>query len=824
VGERCIELGGRAFDLLLALVEQPGRLVHKNALMQRVWPKLVVDENNLSAQVASLRRALGAGAIRTVPGHGYRLELRVVPVDAEDSPQDRAVVSAEPLALSAPRRSWPTRLTPLIGRRSDMAAVRQMLAQDVLVTLVGGPGIGKTRLAQEVLALESSDANKAVAWVALQPVSQLDHVPPAIALALGISLPHGPDDFEALSRALQDDEVLLVLDGAEHLRESLPAALSHLISQTRGLRLLVTSQIPLGVDGERVHRLTMLSVPRAQDAPEDVREHAAVQLFCDRVAAADASFRLTSANCAQVADICRRLDGNPLALELAAARAPSLGVSTLLDRMDGRFQLLKRFGSGDDPRHSTLHAALDWSHNLLTAAEKHVFETLAVFQGSFSMEVAARCVADESTDVADGIDLIARLVDRSLITTLTGDPPRYTLLETARQYALCKLAESGALERARQRFAAAILIHMDAAYVDYWSLDEAIWLNRYEPDLANVRSALEWASQNDAALGVALYGSVWPLYVETDLETEGRARFEQVVGRLTHKLPSTRVARFWEAVATYESGFHLDRARYAAELAAAFYERAGNARARYYAQMLLALNWQGDAEAAQRAYDDAAALEDPAWPVRLLALGAKTEGALAMNCGRFVEARGAFTRALRHALAASEHEALASTLYIVELDIASGDLAAALQLARPLVQSLRHSGRRDTAFELMGLTFTALVLNHELTEARALGSEMVRLAERMDKGKLRLILDAMSYLAYLGGDSAGAAQLARLAEEAHLEHGERGRRPAAARARQCVLRKLDEGLGTSWQVEECPAKMRIDAAAACKRVLGVESH
>jgi predicted ATPase/DNA-binding winged helix-turn-helix (wHTH) protein len=815
VGERAVELGGRAFDLLLALVEQPGRLVHKNTLMQRVWPKLVVDENNLAAQVASLRRALGAGAIRTVPGHGYRLELEVrtseTPTPVDLPPAE------EPVRLVVPRRGWLNRLTPLIGRQPDVTAVRDLLVGEVLITVVGGPGIGKTRLAQEVLSLESTESSRPAAWVSLQPISDIQHVAPAIAVALGIALPEG-EGFESLGRALQDDALLLALDGAEHLTETLPGALGRLLSNARGLRLLVTSQLPLGVSGERVHRLSMLSVPRTEGAPDAIREFASVQLFCDRVSAADAAFRLTTANCAQVAEICRRLDGNALALELAAARAPALGIGTLLERMDSR--LLKRLGAGEDPRHSTLHAALDWSYNLLTDAEKRVFETLAVFPGTFSIDVAARCVADDATDVADAIDLIARLVDRSLLTTSSGEPPRYTLLETARQFALGKLTGSGALERARQRFATTLLIHMDAAYLDYWSLDEAIWLSRYEPDLANVRSALDWASQSDAALGVALYGSVWPLYVETDLETEGRLRFEQVVVRLTDQLPSTRVARFWEAVATYESGYHFERARFAAELAAKFHERAGTARARYYAQMLLALNWRGDAAAAQKAYDEAVALEDPAWPVRLLALGAKTEGALAVGRGQFAEARSAYARAVRHALAASEHEALAATLYVVELDIASGDIQGALQLARPLVQSLRHSGRRDTAFDLMSLAFTALVLNHELAEARALASEIVRLAERTDAGKLRLILDAMAYLACLEGQAQIAAQLLIAAEQARSQYGELGAGPAAATVRQRVLERIEEQLGGGWRQLECN-RARHDAATSCKLALGL---
>ena len=198
-----------------------------------------------------------------------------------------------------------------------------------------------------------------------------------------------------------------------------------------------------------------------------------------------------------------------------------------------------------------------------------MFNRLGAFAGSFSLETAARSVADTTLDVSEAIDVIGRLVDRSLVTTLPTEPPRYRLLETARLYALDRLESAqGELELARARVAATLLQLLDHAYEEYWSVDEAVWLNQYVPELDNVRAALEWAMRKDRALGVALFGSAWPLFVETDLHAEGRAQYAQAVALLTDALPRARVGRFWEAIAAYDSTRQCDRARYAAELAA----------------------------------------------------------------------------------------------------------------------------------------------------------------------------------------------------------------------------------------------------------------
>jgi predicted ATPase/DNA-binding winged helix-turn-helix (wHTH) protein len=801
-----VEVGARAFDLLLVLAESPGRLVTKATLIERVWPRLIVDENNLPTQIASLRRVLGAGAIRTVPRFGYRLDLPVSrPPATPPAPQDRANADAAALA----RLEGDLRLGPLVGRGTELVAIRHSLERERLVTLVGAAGVGKSRLAQEILAHERDLPQTAAALVSLEPLESVEHVPTAIALALGLSPPDAGDRFQGLRQALQGASALLVLDGAEHFAASLAEPLRCLVAGAPGVRVLVTSQAPLGRVGEALHRLGPLPIAEA------------VELFGQRAAQADSRFELGAENAALAAEICRRLDGNALAIELAAARVPAFGLAALLANLEDRFRLLKLAGRPDDLRHGVLQAAFDWSYGLLTPAEQRVFDRLGAFAGSVTLDAAARCVADAAIDVPEAIDLVGRLVDRSLVTVIPREPARYALLETARCYARARLRASGGLPEAERRMAETALHVLDRAYDDYWSVDEAVWLHRHEPELDNVRAAIEWARRHDADIAVALYGSAWPLFVEADLHVEARAAHEDALALLSDALPRARVARFWEAAATCDSERQVDRARYAAELAASHHEATGDQGSRYYALTLLALNARDDLAAASQALAAARKLEQPAWPSRLLAQGAIVEGALLTSAGKFAEARAAYRRALDHAVATSERQALAATVHIVELDIASGAIAGALQLARPLAMSLRHSGRRETRYELLVLLLGALVLAGELDEARATGIELYELATRLDSSRLYLALDAMALLAARAGNGTLSAQIAVAAEAAHGSHGEACRRPAEERIRGVLEAHLDGRLGAGWRSRAALESAPLGEGQACQLALGL---
>jgi predicted ATPase/DNA-binding winged helix-turn-helix (wHTH) protein len=805
-----IEIGARAFDLLLVLAENPGRLVTKATLLERVWPRLVVDENNLPAQVASLRRVLGAGAIRTVPRFGYRLDLPVSRSIAATGPGTNE--PATTASATVPVHGAPAaHARKLVGRDIELGAVRDALERERLVTLVGAAGVGKSRLAREILAVEREHSGVAAALVPLEPLESVDHVPSAIALALGVSMPGHGDRFLALQAALEHRRVLVVLDGAEHLAGELAAPLAALVNSVAGARILVTSQTPLGRLGESVYRLGPL--PAAE----------AARLFAQRAAQADQRFALGPANEGLIEEICRRLDGNPLAIELAAARVPAFGLAALLARLDDRFRLLKVGGPARDQRHGVLQAAFDWSYGLLGPVEQRVFDRLGAFAGSFALDVAAQAVADGDVDLASAIDIVGRLVDRSLVTVLPQEPVRYSLLETARCYARSRLESAGTGREAELRMAQSMLALLDRAHEEYWSADEALWLDRYVPEIDNVRAALDWARGNDAGLAVALYGSAWPLFVETDLHAEARAAHDEAVGLLSDSLPPARIARFWEAIATYDSGRQVDRARYAADIASAAHARSGDQRARYYGLLQYSLNAFDDLDDAGRALATARGIEQPAWPARLLAHGAIVDAALRTSAGDYAQARAAYRRALDFALAASERQALAATVNIVELDVASGAIAGALQLARPLAMSLRHSGRRETRVELLSLLFGALLLAGEIDEARAAGMELYDLARRFDVARLYPVLDAMALLAALEGRHDVAARICASAETAHVRHGQVQRRPAGERIRASVLEILDRKLGAGWRARSADGAALPGEEEACAMALGAVS-
>lgn len=811
-GGRPVEIGARAFDLLLVLAENPGRLVTKAVLIERVWPRLVVDENNLPAQIASLRRVLGPAAIRTVPRYGYRLDLPVSRA-AANPPAQPAANGRQAASLVNPgsRQGAGETIHALVGRRADLEAVREALGRERLLTLAGAAGVGKSRLARELLGQELERPGVNGALVLLEPLDAVDRVPTSIALAFGLPTAWDGDPFKALGRTLDGQGALLVLDGAEHLAGPLAEPLAALVAQARGLCILVTSQIPLGLPGEALYRLGPL--PTAE----------AAALFVERAAQADQRFSLGPDDAPLVEEICKRLDGNPLALELAAARVPAFGLSALVGNLEDRLRLLRLSGRSDGGRHNVLQAAFDWSYGLLAPAEQRVFDRLGAFVAGFTLDAGARAVADASLDVPGAIDLIGRLADRSLITMLPREPTRYRMLETARCYARTRLEASGSRAEAERRMAETMLHVLDRAYEDYWSADEAIWLDRFEPEIDNVRVALDWARRHDPPLAVALHGSAWPLFVEADLQAEARRAHAEAVGLLSDALPPARTARYWEAVATYDSERRFDRARYAAEVSAALHARVDDARGEFYALLQLALNWRGDPDAAGRTLAKARRLEQPAWPARLLAHGAIVEGGLLASAGRHAEARSAYRRALNLALAASERQALAATVQVVELDIASGEIANALQLARPLAISLRHSGRRDTRRELLALLFGALLLVGELDEARAVGIELYGLVRRLNLGKRHESLDAMALLAARSGQHALASRIAIASESARESRGQTGRRPAAARVRSEVEGALAAALGPDWLSRVVEGAAAMDEEEACERALGLRA-
>ncbi len=425
------KVGPRAFDLLVVLVERAGHLVTKDELLTRVWPKLVVEENNLQVHVSALRKVLGNDAIATVAGHGYHF-THIVAVNCAKAP---SAVRAHGLPQVASR---------FIGRDDELRECARQFEATRTLTLVGVGGIGKTRLSIELANAVADRFPGGVAFVDLAPLEDPRSVVGAISAALGVAADPSRSLVDSLMQYLAGRKQLIVLDNCEHLIGACAAIAVQLLRSSQGLNLLATSREPLRVPGETVFQVPTLQSPGAAGgvAPEALQDFAAVALFVDRASASDHGFSITPANASDVAEICRKLDGIPLAIELAASRMRVMSVKTIAEHLSEQFQLLVGGDRSAMPRQHTLRATLDWSYRLLTEAERSMFRRLSVFAGGFELDAAQVVGVSNDVNAAHVLYLLAELVDKSLVV-FEPRSNRYRMLEPVRQYALDRLVETG---------------------------------------------------------------------------------------------------------------------------------------------------------------------------------------------------------------------------------------------------------------------------------------------------------------------------------------------------------------------------------------------
>jgi predicted ATPase/DNA-binding winged helix-turn-helix (wHTH) protein len=533
-----VPLGNRAFDVLQMLVEAVGNLVTKDEILCRVWSGIVVEENTLQVQITRVRRALGKdrGLLKTVSRRGYRFVAEVTRADDEGAGAAQAATTTETLAHEREKRTnLPARTSPLLDRQAELAEVLRLVAAHRLVTLTGTGGIGKTRLALEVARHLQSELPDGVWLVELGPLTDPDLVWVTVATALRLTLPAGAS-LDDLAHLLGAKHLLIVLDNCEHVIEAAASAAECLVRCTPAARVLATSREPLRAEGEQVHRVPGLGVPATgiEDSDEVLR-HGAVQLFVARARAAEPQFSTDGRVTAAIVEVCRRLDGIPLAIEFAAARAATLGVENLAARLQDLFWLLTGGRRAALPRQQTLRATLDWSYELLPKAERAVLHRVAVLPGPFMLEAACAVAADGEIAASDVIDSISNLVSKSMIAaTLSGALVRYRLLETTRAYALEKLTASDEFDPTARSHAQYYRAVFERAAAEWETHSTDDWLAAYAGRIDNVRAALDWAwsACGDAAIGVALTAAAVPLWTQLSLLDECRARVDRAITHL----------------------------------------------------------------------------------------------------------------------------------------------------------------------------------------------------------------------------------------------------------------------------------------------------
>src|SRR5256712_7411603 len=528
--EERILLAPKAFDVLRYLVEHPGRLVTHDEFFEALWPKTYVQPDVLKSHIAAIRAVLGDDArkpmfIETLSRRGYRF---IAPVTEG--------ASARPSRMT----NLPEAVSELIGREAELRAVTALATEHRLVSLVGAGGIGKTRLALEVGRHLLPRLADGVFVAELGPLSSAELVPATVASALGLTHVAGTMSQEGVAGAVGTKKLLLIIDNCEHVIEAAASMAEALLRASPGASLLATSREPLRVSGEYAYRVPPLDVP-AEDTQdmEDVFSHSAVRLFVSRARAAEPRYVAERRVAAATAAMCRRLDGIPLAIELAAARIVAFGVGGVAALLDDRFRLLAG-GSRTLPRHQTMRATLDWSYELLSESERVVLRRLGVFVGPFTLDAASAVAASVDIPASDVVDSVANLVGKSLVSADVGGAiVHYRLLETTRTYVREKLIGSAEFDHFARRHAEyyrALLLHADA---EFEPLPTAEWLASYRPHIDNLRAALDLAfsPSGDVGVGVALTAATVPLWTHLSLLSECRTPGEQAIANLGTPVP-----------------------------------------------------------------------------------------------------------------------------------------------------------------------------------------------------------------------------------------------------------------------------------------------
>jgi predicted ATPase/DNA-binding winged helix-turn-helix (wHTH) protein len=539
-----VALNSKTFDLLLILVENHGQILSKDELLEKVWEGQFVEENNLTVHISAIRKALGEKKgepqfIVTIPGKGYKFIAEIRQAADEiitlklDSNSNYAITPVALPEYFAADESF-------VGREQETAEIKDLLRLNGLrlLTLTGAGGTGKTRLAQVVAQQLKADFSDGVFFVELAAVTDAEFVVSAIAQTLDVTESAGKSLLETLTDFLQRRRILLVLDNFEHLLSAAPLV-KELLENTYSLKVLTTSRAPLRLHDELEFKLSPLEFPSSDSAIslDEITEFSAVKLFCKRAQTAKPTFLLTETNFAAVTEICCRLDGLPLAIELAAARIKLLSPQSILERLKNSLQLLTG-GTKDAPaRQRTIRDAIQWSYDLLADEEKFLFRRLAIFAGGFTVEAAETVVSSQWSVVSNKeenlttdhrpptttLDLLGSLVDCNLLVSReqADGNVRLRMLEVVREFAFEILEKAGELVELQQLHANYFLSLAENAEKYLLTETGSEWLEKLENEHDNLRAALGWALANDKQTATRMAAALRFFWLNHNHLTEG---------------------------------------------------------------------------------------------------------------------------------------------------------------------------------------------------------------------------------------------------------------------------------------------------------------
>jgi predicted ATPase/DNA-binding CsgD family transcriptional regulator len=725
----------------------------------------------------------------------------------------------------APQHNLPALRSSFVGREQDMFEVERELSMTRLITLTGAGGSGKTRLAMEV-ARGLVDAYPDGVWlVELAPLSEEVLVPKAVAETLKVPERSQEPLSDTVADVLADRQLLLIVDNCEHLVGAAAGLVDRLLDSCPEVRILATSREALGVEGEVRWLVPPLSAPAPEDTPssEELEAYGSVRLFVERAGGHEPSFSLSPHNALTVAEICRRLEGIPLAIELAAARIGTLSLQQILERLEDSLKLLTGGGRTTVPRQQTLKGTLDWSYDLLFEPERGLFRRLSTFAGGWTLEASEAVGRGEDVEEGEVLDLLSGLVEKSMVVTKGSDEGcvRYRLLEPVRQYALERLEDSGEAEAAKRAHAEYFLALTEEADPELLGPREAEWYDRLEEEHDNIRAALSWAFKDaDSQLGLRLAGAIWWFWHRHGHLREGLRWLE---GALAKEGGASAIARAkalggigWMAFGLGD----LERMRESAAEGLRLSDEAGLGD--YYKALFLRLladaSWlEGDHERATTLAEESLELSRQANDMGSIANSLNTLGTASLwGSGNLEQARAFYEESLAISREFGSASILRSCLNALALPfLLQGDLERAAALAEESAALSKEAG--DTTLLPLPLTWLGRValLRGDLEQAKALHKESLALSE--ERGAFRqLTLILLEGLACDAGAEGKAQRGARLfgATEALREAIGFSLEPALHRLEEPYLvgarSQLEESAWTeAW---EAGRKMSMEAA------------